>query len=85
MQLSVLNQEWAGLDAPEVTEGINAIRSAVTTEEASAAWEELQGFLYEYGAATVLGHYTGVYGLRNGVEGFDYLRYPIYWNVKVPN
>ena len=58
--------------------------SAATTEEASAAWEELQGFLYEYGAATVLGHYTGVYGLRNGVEGFDYLRYPIYWNVKVP-
>ncbi len=84
VQLSVLSQEWAGLDAPEVTEGINAIRSAATTEEASAAWEELQGFLYEYGAATVLGHYTGVYGLRNGVEGFDYLRYPIYWNVKVP-
>lgn len=84
VQLSVLSQAWAGLDAPEVSEGISAIRSAATTEEASAAWDELQGFLYEYGAATVLGHYTGVYGLHTGVEGFDYLRYPIYWNVKVP-
>ena len=84
MQLSVLSQPWAGLDAPEASEGIAAIRSAATTEEASAAWDELQGFLYEYGAATVLGHYTGVYGLHAGVEGFDYLRYPIYWNVKVP-
>lgn len=84
VQLSVLSQAWAGLDAPEVSAGIAAIRSAASTEEASAAWDQLQGFLYEYGAATVLGHYTGVYGLRTGVEGFDYLRYPIYWNVKVP-
>lgn len=84
VQLSVLSQAWAGLDAPEVAEGIAAIRGAATTEEASAAWDDLQGFLYEYGAASVLGHYTGVYGLRTGVEGFDYLRYPIYWNVKVP-
>ena len=84
VQLSVLSQDWAGLSSPEVTEGIAAIRGAATTEEASAAWDELQGFLYEYGAATVLGHYTGVYGMQAGVEGFDYMRYPIYWNVKVP-
>ena len=84
VQLSVLSEAWAGLNAPEVAEGISAIRFAASTEEASAAWDNLQEFLYEYGAATVLGHYTGVYALRTGVEGFDYLRYPIYWNVKVP-
>ena len=84
VQLSVLTEGWAGLNAPEVAEGIAAIRGAASTEEASAAWDELQEFLYEYGAASVLGHYTGIYGLRADVEGFDYLRYPIYWNVKVP-
>ena len=83
IQLSVLDKGWAGLDRPEVTEGIDKIRSAATPEEASAAWEELQGFLYEYGAATVLGHYTGISAMRSNVEGTGYLRFPIYWSASV--
>ena len=81
VQLSVLDASWAGLSSSEVTDGIAAIRYAASTEEASAAWDALQSFLYEYGAATVLGHYSGVIALRDGVEGYSYLRFPIYWNV----
>ncbi len=81
IQLSVLDSGWAGLNAPEVTEGITAIRAASSDEEAAEAWADLQTFLYEYGAATVLGHYTGVIAMDKGVTGYDYLRFPIYWNV----
>ena len=83
IQLSVLDKGWAGLDAPEVTDGITAIRSAASTEDASAAWADLQEFLYEYGAASVIGHYTGVNALSTKVEGYDYLRFPILWNATV--
>lgn len=81
IQLSVLDSGWAGLDRPEVSEGIAAIRSAESDEEAAEAWAELQTFLYEYGAATVLGHYTGVTALSEGVDGVDYLRFNTYWGV----
>lgn len=80
---SVLDKGWAGLDTPEVTDGITAIRSAASTEDASAAWADLQEFLYEYGAASVIGHYTGVNALSTKVEGYDYLRFPILWNATV--
>lgn len=83
VQLTVLGTAWAGLDRPEVTDGITAIRSAATTEEASAAWDELQLFLYEYGAASVLGHYSSAIAVSNNVEGFDNFHYPVYWNVTV--
>lgn len=80
VQLSVLSAAWAGLNAPEVGEGISAIRYASDAKSASAAWDRLQAFLYEYGAATVIGHYSGVNAMRADVEGYDYLRYSIYWN-----
>lgn len=83
VQLSVLGTAWAGLSAQEVTDGISAIRSAASTEEAAAAWDDLQTFLYEYGAASVLGHYSSVIAVSNTVEGFDNFHYPVYWNVKV--
>ena len=83
IQLSVLDKGWAGLDRQEVTDGIQAIRSAATEEEASKAWAELQTFLYEDGAATVLGHYTGISAMRANVEGAGYLRFPIYWSASV--
>ena len=52
-------------------------------EEAAKAWEDLQTFLYEYGAATVLGHYTGVTAMNEGVEGVNYLRFNTYWGASV--
>ena len=62
-----------------MSEGISKIRGAASDEEAAAAWGDVQTFLYEYGAATVLGHYTGVSAMDGGVEGVDYLRFNIYW------
>lgn len=84
VQLSVLTKDWAGLDRPEVDEGIIAIRSAATAEESSQKWNELQGFLYEYGAASVLGHYSGLMASGSEVEGFNFFDFPLYWNTKVP-
>jgi len=83
VQLSALNKEWAGLDAPEVTEGIDAIRFADSTEDAKTAWENLQTFLYEDGAASVIGHYTSVNALNAKAEGYEFLRYALYWNTTV--
>ena len=84
VQLSVLTKDWAGLDRPEVDEGIAAIRMASSAEESSAKWDDLQEFLYEYGAASVLGHYSGLMATGAGVEGFNFFDFPLYWNVKVP-
>lgn len=84
VQLAVVGQAWAGLDAPEVAEGLSAIRLAASAEDSRAAWEDLQSFLYEYGAACVLGHYSGVIASGAEVEGFNYFNFPVYWNVKVP-
>lgn len=82
-QTSVVNPGWAGLTRQEVADGVSAIRFAASPEEAKAAWASLQQFLYEYGAASVLGHYSAVIATRLGVEGFDYFHYPVYWNVKI--
>ena len=82
-QLSVLNPGWAAFDAPEVAEGIRAIRFAEDTEGAKAAWNDLQEFVYSYGAAIAIGQFSDVLAYRTSVEGFDYAHYPVYWNVKV--
>ena len=84
VQLSVLTKDWAGLDRPEVDQGISAIRMAASAEESSEKWDDLQEFLYEYGAASVLGHYSGLMATGAGVEVFNFFDFPLYWNVKVP-
>ncbi|MGL9813794.1 MULTISPECIES: ABC transporter substrate-binding protein [Enterococcus] len=83
IQLTVLDKTWAGLDRPEVTDGIKAMRFADSQKDAKAAWDDLQGFIYEYGGATVLGHFTGVNAISNDVEGYEYMRFPIFWNATV--
>ena len=83
VQLSVLTKDWAGLDQQEVDDGIHAIRFAASSEESSAKWTELQTYLYEFGAASVLGHYSGVIANGTNVEGFNYFDFPLYWNTRV--
>lgn len=83
IQLTVLDKTWAGMDRPEVTDGIKAMRLADSQEEAKAAWDDLQEFIYEYGGATVLGHFTGVNAVSNDVDGYEYMRFPIFWNATV--
>ncbi|MFV0519220.1 MAG: ABC transporter substrate-binding protein [Lachnospirales bacterium] len=83
VQLSILSESWSGFNAPEVQEGIDAIRFASSSEEASQEWENLQTFIYEYGAESVLGHYYSIIAPNSEVEGFDNFHYPIYWNAKI--
>lgn len=83
IQLTVLDKTWAGMDRPEVTDGIKAMRFADSQEDAKAAWGDLQGFIYKYGGATVLGHFTGVNAVNNDVDGYEYMRFPIFWNATV--
>lgn len=83
IQLTVLDKTWAGMDRPEVTDGIKAMRSADSQEDAKATWDDLQGYIYEYGGATVLGHFTGVNAVSNDVDGYEYMRFPIFWNATV--
>lgn len=83
IQLTVLDKTWAGMDRPEVTDGIKAMRFADSQEDAKAAWDDLQGYIYEYGGATVLGHFTGVNAVSNDVDGYEYMRFPIFWNATV--
>lgn len=82
-QFSVVTAGWAGLNQPEVTAGIEGIRFAPTSEDATRAWEDLQQFIYEFGAASVLGQYSSVVATRNNVAHLDYFHYPVYWNVTV--
>lgn len=83
-QISAVNPEWAGLDREEVSNGLDGIRFAASDAEAKAEWEKVQLFIYEYGAASVLGHFSAVIATVDTVEDFVYFHYPIYWNVKVP-
>ena len=59
-------------------------KAAAPAAAPAAEWQALEEFLYDYGAASVLGHYSDVSATAVGVEGFNYFNFPIYWNVKVP-
>ncbi len=82
-QFSVVTAGWAGLNQSEVTAGVEGIRYATSPEAAADAWKDLQQFIYEFGAASVLGQYSAAVATRNTVAGFDYFHYPVYWNVTV--
>jgi peptide/nickel transport system substrate-binding protein len=81
-QLLAVNPEWAGLNNDTVKNALVAIRAAATPEEAKKEWEKLQGFLYEFGSSTVIGHYNGVVATSKSVEGFEHFKTPIVWNAK---
>ncbi len=78
-----VNSSWAGFDAPQVAEGLAAIRSAASNEEAQKAWANLQQFMYEYGSSTSLGHYNSSMATSSKVSGFVYFDVPIYWNAVI--
>jgi peptide/nickel transport system substrate-binding protein len=81
-QLLVVTPDWAGLDQAKVKDGVVAIRAAATPEEAKKEWESVQSFLYEFGAATVIGHYNSVIATTKSVEGVAVQDSFIVWNAK---
>ncbi|MFV0503839.1 MAG: ABC transporter substrate-binding protein [Lachnospirales bacterium] len=82
-QILAVNPQWAGFSEPEVSEYLNKIRIAPSKEEAQEEWANLQQFIYEFGAATAIGHYKSAMATTDKVENFVYFDHPIYWNAKV--
>lgn len=81
VQLPMLLKDGAGLDHPRIPEDIAAIRRA-TPKEAVARWAALQTFIYDYAAASVLGHYSSVIATSSKTEGVIFFDYPLYWNAR---
>ncbi len=82
-QILVVNPDWAGFSEPQVNASLTAIREASSDEEAQKEWKELQQFIYEFGAATALGHYNSSMATTDKVEDFVFFDQPIYWNARV--
>ncbi|MFF5995829.1 ABC transporter substrate-binding protein [Lysinibacillus sp. KU-BSD001] len=83
-QLLAVTPDWAGLKDDNIANGLAAIRSAATPEEARAEWEKVQQYMYENATSTVLGHYNGVVAVNKDIEGFELFEAPVVWNAKVP-
>lgn len=82
-QLLVLNEEWAGANDPRIEEGKVLIRSAKTMEEASAEWDKLQAFLYEYLSSSAVGQYKDIIAATDKIDNYDFWQAPLVWNVRV--
>ena len=83
-QLLAVTPDWHGLNNETVSNSLKAIRTAATPEAAKQEWEKLQGFLYEFGSSTVIGHYNVVVATNKNLEGFEMFEAPIVWNAKMP-
>ena len=82
-QLLALNPEWAGANDPRLKEGVEKIRAAGNHDDAKKAWDELQGFLYDYLSSIALGQYREVAAVSDKVEGFVFWQASILWNTRV--
>jgi len=82
-QLLAVTPDWAGLDDQKVKDSLVAIRTASSSEEAAKVWEELQGYLYEIGSSTVIGHYNSLVAVSNKIEGYEQFEAPVAWNAKI--
>jgi peptide/nickel transport system substrate-binding protein len=78
-----VNPDWAGLNDDKVKSALAAIRGAATPEDAKKEWETLQGYLYEIGSSTVIGHYNGIVAVNKSIENFELFEAPIVWNAKI--
>ncbi|WP_256758454.1 ABC transporter substrate-binding protein [Cohnella sp. WQ 127256] len=82
-QLLAVNPDWAGLNDDKVKASLAAIRGAATPEDAKKEWEQLQGYLYEIGSSTVIGHYNGIVAVNKSIEDFELFEAPVVWNAKI--
>lgn len=83
VQLLAVTPDWTGLNDDKLKQGLSAIRSAATQEEAKAEWAKVQQYLYELGSSTVIGHYYGVVATSAELEGFEFFEAPVVWNAKI--
>lgn len=82
-QILYLDSSYNGVREDEqLAAGMKAIEVAETEEEAAAAWEELQAYIWtDFLPMTKLGSYSHLYVLGEDVEGFVYSNGSLYWNV----
>ena len=67
-----------GIERRQSQSGAGWIRGAATPEDrAKKEWETLQGYLYEIGSSTVIGHYNGIVAVNKAVENFELFEAPI--------
>ncbi|MDR0708540.1 MAG: ABC transporter substrate-binding protein, partial [Spirochaetaceae bacterium] len=83
-QLLVVTPDWAGLQNDTVSNGLRAIRSAPDTGTAKQEWDKIQKFIYDYAAATSVGHYISSVGTKKTIEGFESFLAPVLWNARLP-
>jgi peptide/nickel transport system substrate-binding protein len=83
-QLLVVTPDWAGLRNDTVSNGLKAIRSAGNPETAKQEWAKVLQFIYDYAAATSIGHYTSSVGAKKTIEGFECFLAPVMWNARLP-
>lgn len=58
---------------------------AETQEESSAAWDELQGYSWEFLPILKISDYTTIIGVHDTVENFGFMDGPILWNAHFVN
>ncbi|MDR0624757.1 MAG: ABC transporter substrate-binding protein [Treponema sp.] len=83
-QLLAVTPDWAGLQNDTVSRGLRTIRSASDGAAAKQEWAKVQQFLYDYAAATSIGHYTSSVGTKKTIEGFESFLAPVLWNARLP-
>jgi peptide/nickel transport system substrate-binding protein len=83
-QLLAVTPDWAGLQDDAVSDGLRAIRSASDADTAKREWAGVQQFLYDYAAATSIGHYISSVGTKKTIEGFESFLAPVLWNARLP-
>jgi peptide/nickel transport system substrate-binding protein len=83
-QLLVVTPDWAGLQNDTVSNGLKAIRSAPDDDTAKQEWAKILWFIYDYAAATSIGHYTSSVGTKKTIEGFESFLAPVLWNARLP-
>ena len=71
-------------DDGKLSELFSAMTSAATMDEAKAAWDELQGYSWEYLPIICPGHYLGTFAWTKNLTGINmYSGGPKFWNAGV--
>ena len=75
------NETWIDGPFDETTEDLlQDIIESKDQEEAFELWDELQGHSWEFLPVLKISDYTQIIGVRDNVEGFEFVDGPILWN-----
>lgn len=81
LYLSPTYSGWT--DDKKISKLMDKIDNETTREDAKAAWDELQGYMWESLPITSLGDIYTLTGRSKKVSNLEFFQGPIFWNVKV--